>query len=254
VWEVLLQCDIECEKLSPILVVTSLPVSRIFLPMDKLTSKIGVALVEDDPATAARFAASIRKSAALELRFVAHTAKEMLAWLEREQPDVLLADLGLPDQPGIDVIRHCASKYPKTDIMVISMFEDEAHVIASLEAGASGYLLKDAVDDDIERQIRMLRAGGAPMTPIIARLVLGRFRGGGLDVVVSEGPPGGALTPRELEVLNHISRGYKYTEVARLQEVSVHTVHAHIKSIYAKLAVHSKSEAVFEASRLGLLK
>ncbi|MFZ6758474.1 response regulator [Undibacterium sp. Ji50W] len=220
--------------------------------MSKMTSKIGVVLVEDDLATAQRFSASIARSDHMQLLFVASTGRDMLNWLMNNRADVLLSDLGLPDISGIDVIRYCASHHPETDIMVISMFEDEQHVMASIEAGASGYLLKDALDDDIEKQILMLRAGGAPMTPLIARLVLRKFRKE--QTVVADEPPGGALTPREMEVLNYISRGFKYAEVARLHEVSIHTVHAHIKNIYVKLAVHSKSEAVYEASRLGLLK
>ncbi|MFZ6639748.1 response regulator [Undibacterium sp. TC4M20W] len=220
--------------------------------MNKLTSKIDVALVEDDAATRERFCASIAASEYLRLVYAAVCGNDMLNWLKDHHADVLLSDLGLPDISGIDVIRYCAIRHPATDIMVISMFEDESHVLASIEAGASGYLLKDAMDDDIEKQIMLLSSGGAPMTPVIARLVLRKFRKEPAPAV--DVPPGGALTPRELEVLNYISRGFKYAEVARLHEVSIHTVHTHIKNIYVKLAVHSKSEAVYEANKLGLLK
>ena len=137
--------------------------------------------------------------------------------------------------------------------MVITMYEDEQHVIRSLEAGASGYLLKDSLRDEIVQHVLELKAGGAPMTPAIARYLLKRFRADPQTPPKSTPPHDAQLTQRELEMLGLLAKGFSYGEVARLSGISVHTVHAHIKHIYAKLQVNSRSEAVFEATQLGLL-
>jgi DNA-binding NarL/FixJ family response regulator len=214
---------------------------------------IRVALVEDRQETRERFASVVCGHPGLRLEFAAATGQSMLAWLEKNEPDVLLVDLGLPDLPGLAVISFCSQVHPRTDIMVITMFEDNEHVVRSIEAGASGYLLKDSVEEVVVDSILQLRAGGAPMSPVIARRLLTRMRPTKVGPTPSPLPKGLALTARENEVLGLIARGFRYSEIAELQKVAVSTVHTQIKSIYSKLAVHSKTEAVFEAGRLGLL-
>jgi DNA-binding NarL/FixJ family response regulator len=213
---------------------------------------IRIALVEDNANTRDRLASAINGDARLSLQYAAGNGQQMLSWLQAHAPDVLLVDLGLPDLPGLAVITYCAQLHPCTDIMVVTMFEDEEHVVRSIEAGASGYLLKDSLRDEIVHLILQLRAGGAPMTPVIARQLLRRMRPEQRRTAPRE--LGVALTARELEVLGLIARGFKYAEIARLQNVAVNTVHSHIKAIYSKLSVHSKTEAVFEAGRLGLIE
>lgn len=221
--------------------------------MQAADAPIRVAVLEDDPATRARFAAAVAQDDGLILAAEFALGAEALAWLERHEPDVLLADLGLPDVPGLAVIAYCARRHPKADIMVISMHEDEQHVVRSLEAGASGYLLKDSLEGEISARIRELRAGGAPMSPVIARLVLKRLRPPAA-AARTEGDDSWVLpTPRELLVLTRIAQGFSYAEIADIEGISRHTVHAHVKNVYAKLSVHSRTEAVFEASRLGLI-
>ncbi len=219
-----------------------------------------VALVEDDAATRQRFGAAISAAPDLVLAGAFATGGEALAWLETQVLDVLLVDLGLPDVPGLAVIERCVQLHPRCDIMVISMYEDEEHVVRSLEAGASGYLLKDSFDDEIARHIRELRLGGAPMTPIIARHLIKKFRALPKDTAVHPGKNGPMgpmgtvpLSPREQLILVRISQGFSYGEIAELEGVTRNTVHTHIKNMYSKLSVHSRTEAVFEASRLGLL-
>jgi DNA-binding NarL/FixJ family response regulator len=212
-----------------------------------------VALVEDDRDTRSRLAASIRAQASLKLLAEYTTGAEALAGLDPGAPDVLLVDLGLPDISGLEVVRFVAERYPGCDILVISIFGDEANVLAALEAGARGYLLKGSLQRDIAFDILDIRNGGSPLSPIIARQVLKRLR-----------PPEGAsakkaedettLTTREGEILQAISRGYSYAETAQMLGISVGTVHTFLKRIYRKLAVHSKTEAVFEANRLGLIR
>lgn len=215
---------------------------------------IRVALVEDDPVAHQRLCEAVR--AAPDLELVAHfvNGRDALAWLEQHGPDVLLTDLGLPDIPGLAVLTYCAERHKRCDIMVLTLYDDPALVVRCLEAGASGYLLKDCLQDEIATHVRDLRAGGSPLTPAIARQVIKRFRA---DIPVHGSEPdfvaSATLTAKEMTVLNRIAQGFKYAEIAELEGVSVHTVHTHVKNIYAKLAVHSRSEAVHEATQMGLI-
>ena len=212
-----------------------------------------VMVVEDDPAFLARFCRIVASSQELSLHAAVSDLSSARAAIARGAPDVLLTDLGLPDGSGIDLIRETAREYPTTDIMVISVFGDDQHVLASIEAGATGYILKDSLPDEFVALISQLRAGGSPISPLIARRLLRRFRrqdevtGPALDAQAS------GLTQRESEVLALIAKGFNFGEIARLLVVSPHTINAHVKKIYQKLAVHSRGEAVYEASQMGLL-
>lgn len=216
-----------------------------------------VVVVEDDVRTLSNLCAAIGAEDDFMLAASFSRARAAIDWLKSNPADVLLTDLGLPDGSGIDVIRCCAASQESCDILVITMFGDEKNVLSSIEAGAAGYILKDADHVDVGRAMRDLRAGGSPMSPLIARKVLTR-------ALQNESPPGPqavaapcakvALTKRETDTLNLIARGYTYDEAAQLLSVSLSTVQTHVKAIYGKLAVNSRSEAVFEAHKMGLLK
>lgn len=221
--------------------------------METSIRPISIALVEDDPVCRARFERAILDAKDLRLAASFQDGRSALEWLERETSDVLLSDLGLPDLPGLAVISYCTQRHPQTAVMVITMYEDEQHVIRSLEAGASGYLLKDSLHDEICDRIRELHSGGSPITPTIARLVLKRFRPRVAPANPSSEIELVKLTPKEMTVLNRIAQGFNYQEIGALEGVTVNTVHTHIKHIYGKLAVRSRTEAVFEAQQLGLL-
>ena len=217
---------------------------------------LSVAVVEDDDETRAQLAASI--SAQAELRLVGQfaTGREAIAGLAQAVPDVLLVDLGLPDISGLEVIRHAAAHQPDCAVLVLSVFGDEEHVIAALEAGAGGFLLKGARHRDITIDIRELRNGGSPLSPIIARQVLKRLHSAAQSASAKPVEPISgeeALTARETEILRTIARGFSYAETGDLLGVSTQTVHTHLKRVYRKLAVHSKTEAVFEAEQRKLL-
>jgi DNA-binding NarL/FixJ family response regulator len=218
-----------------------------------------VLIVEDDPQMREFFASSVRRCGELRLAGSVGSAAEARAWLDQsaETLDVLLTDLGLPDGSGLEVIRHAIGRNPACEALVISMFGDEENVLASIEAGALGYIHKDSTPDDIAHTILEMKDGASPISPMIARRVLAKYR----LLKDAEPPParatpptGRPLSPREQEVLQLIARGFSYAEIARLTGVSVHTVQTHIKNLYGKLAVSSKSEAVFEATQLGLLR
>lgn len=206
-----------------------------------------IALVEDDDEARKRLVASINSDSSLRLVGEYATGEAALAGLSSGAPDVFLVDLGLPDVPGLEVVKRIAATHPACDILVVTVFGDEGSVIGALEAGARGYLLKGALEHDIAEDIRHLRSGGSPLSPVIARQVLKRL------LPAKSAPAEDVLTPRESEILNAIARGFSYAETASLLHLSVQTVHTHLKNIYKKLAVHSKTEAVFEADRRRLL-
>jgi DNA-binding NarL/FixJ family response regulator len=224
---------------------------------ETLRKPVTVLIVEDDAVTRKSLCLAIESEPALKLLAAFDSVKPSLAWLETQSANVLMTDLGLPDGSGIEIIHACAQRYPDTDIMVVTMSSDEANVLACIEAGASGYVLKDAKGGmDLARAVLDLRAGGAPMSPVIARMVLAKVRGGKKEVVANAAQNASttSLTKREAAILDLIAQGDSYGEVAKLLSVSVGTVQTHIKNIYGKLAVHSRGEAVFEAHRRGLLQ
>lgn len=220
------------------------------------SNPINVMVVEDDAVT--RKILSLAVQSAPELKLVAEfdSVKPALAWLETGAVDILLTDLGLPDGSGIEIIHECVRRCPNCDIMVITMSSDEDNVLACIEAGASGYVLKDAGKLDVVRALLELRAGGSPISPIIARKVLARMRDGKKTPAANPSGTSAAisLTKREAAILDLIARGDSYGEVAKMLMVSVGTVQTHIKNIYDKLSVHSRGAAVYEAHRRGLLQ
>jgi DNA-binding NarL/FixJ family response regulator len=224
---------------------------------ETLRNPITVLIVEDDPVTRKTLCLAVESEPALRLLAAFDSVRSSLDWLETQGADVLMTDLGLPDGSGVEVIHACAQRYPDTDIMVVTMSSDEASVLACIEAGASGYVLKDAGSMDIARAVLDLHAGGAPMSPVIARMVLAKVRDGKKTTTVThaaQSTAAASLTKREAAILDLIAQGDSYGEVAKLLSVSVGTVQTHIKNIYGKLAVHSRGEAVFEAHRRGLLQ
>jgi DNA-binding NarL/FixJ family response regulator len=239
--------------------------------------RIRVALVEDDLHFQHAIVSAIAGSTDIQLIGIAGTCEKGLQMLAGSPADVLLVDLGLPDGSGIDVIQAAQVRWPRCAVMVNTTFGDEAHVLRSIEAGASGYLLKDSAAATMLQEIRSLHAGGSPISPLIARQILRRFHPGGASAPpapvrpadpILAAPPGAnkstssatgqdtqaQLSAREKEVLELITKGFTADEIARLMAVSVHTVQTYIRRIYSKLNVHSKVEAIYEARNQGLLR
>jgi DNA-binding NarL/FixJ family response regulator len=168
-------------------------------------------------------------------------------------PRVLLTDPRLPDGHGVELIRETRLSFPDTEIMVISALGDEESVIPAITVGATGYLLKDAFPTDIATTVRDLVAGHSPISASIARFIVRRTQG---SVEPSAGPMlnTAKLTPREIDILWGIAKGFSYAEIASHLGLSRQTVPGHIKNIYRKLEVHTRGEAVFEAVQQGLIK
>lgn len=227
-----------------------------------------IAIVEDDAEFRHRFTAAVRAAPDLHLLGAASTGHDALALLRTFRPDVMLVDLGLPDLDGCEVIRTASRQHPGIDILVVTMFGDDDHIVRSIEAGATGYLLKDSDAAGIVQAIRSVADGGSPISPSIARRVLQCFRAlkpaaDKAPAAPAEAPPafvstrpgegGHDLSPREIDILRLIAKGFSFHEVSDVLGISTHTVVTHVKRVYRKLAVHSRGEAVFEASQLGLL-
>ncbi|MES2880356.1 MAG: response regulator transcription factor [Pseudomonadota bacterium] len=221
------------------------------------TPLIRVALVEDDVNFQQALRDAIENAPDMALLFVASTRAQGLQALDGEPLDVLLVDLGLPDGSGIDVIRVAHARWPNCGIMVSTAFGDELHVMQSLEAGAAGYLLKDSATQSMLAEIRSLHAGGSPISPLIARQILMRFRHQDKPATVTAQPapdkPRAALSAREQQVLELITKGFTSEEIANLMSVTRHTVQTFVRRIYSKLEVSSKAEAIYEARHQGLL-
>lgn len=206
-------------------------------------------LLEDEKPARDHLAAAIAMHPQLKLVDAVASCQEALASLAKHQPDILISDLGLPDGHGVKVIREAKRLYPDIEILVVTMYADEEHVVEALEAGASGYLLKRQAFEELSEAVMTLMRGESAISPEVARFLLKRFN----PIQQSELKIKSPLTAREHEVLKWIAKGYSYDEIATILKVSANTIRTHIRSVYKKLAVKSRSEAVFEAINLGII-
>ena len=222
-------------------------------PEQLSAQEITILLVEDDPPTLWRLQDALVK-AGFDVAPAA-TLGEARASLAGRVPRVLLTDLQLPDGHGIELIREVRQKHPATEIMVISALGDEETVVTAITVGATGYILKDAFPDDIAATVRDLVAGHSTISASIARFIVRRTQAAS----TAAPPPGpelntAKLTPREIDILWGIAKGFSYAEIASHLSLSRQTVPGRIKNIYRKLEVHTRGEAVFEAVQQGLIR
>jgi DNA-binding NarL/FixJ family response regulator len=158
------------------------------------------------------------------------------------QPEVVLMDIDMPGINGIEAVKLIRSMNQKTEIIMLTVFDDSRHVLDAICAGASGYLLKKHISDHLLDSIRQVIDGGAPMSPGIARMIIGNMQQNTMPVANDY-----KLTNREKEILTGLSKGSSYKLIAADLSVSIDTVRTHIKNIYGKLQVHSQTEAVSKA-------
>ena len=214
-----------------------------------------VLVVEDDTETREYFADALRADGTDgdDEKYLVSTAgllEQGREALHREPPDILLVDLGLPDGSGLDLIREAREFSTDILILVITVFGDETSVVGAIEAGAQGYLLKSEGPSDLRESVRQILAGGAPISPGIASHLLRRFQ----HTDHSGDPNYPHFTPRERDVLELMVKGLPYLDAGKILGVTRNTVAGHVKSIYAKLEVGSRGEAVYEAVSQGLVQ
>jgi DNA-binding NarL/FixJ family response regulator len=221
------------------------------MPANKM---IRVALVEDD----ASFRDSVlgAVSAASDIVMVATAASlcEGMTLLKGDPLNVLLVDIGLPDGSGIDLIHAARAVWPQCEVIVATVFGDEDKVLSAIEAGASGYLLKDAMPASLVDEIRSVHAGGSPVSPMIARQLLRRLRPAAGAMPAGESSTDATLSAREVQVLERMALGYTMQETAEFLGVAMSTVQTFVRRIYRKLDVRSKVEAIDAGYRRGLLQ
>ncbi|HWF18492.1 MAG TPA: response regulator transcription factor [Verrucomicrobiae bacterium] len=198
-----------------------------------------IAIVDDDASVRRSLTGILQRSPGIKCVGNYASAESAIEEVPRLAPQILLMDINLPGMDGVACVRQLARLAPKTQIIMLTVHDDTTAIFNSLAAGASGYLLKPVRATDLIAAVRDVFAGGAPMTSNIARKVVQSFK---------QTPPAGhvaeELSPRELEVLDCLTKGFVYKEIAEHLEVSYATVRTHIERIYEKLHVRSRSEAV----------
>lgn len=200
---------------------------------------ISVGIVEDDAVLRRSLARLVGDTKGMNCLAACASGEEALQKLPPLNPQVVLMDLNLPQMPGTECIRRLKEASPATQVIVLTVYEDSEHIFRALKAGASGYLLKRAEPDEVLDAIRNARDGGAPMSSQVAHRVVHSFH-----EPVSKGLDTTALTEREKEILTFLSKGFANKELADKFQISVPTVRTHLRHIYEKLHVRSRSEAI----------
>lgn len=208
-------------------------------------------IVEDDRLLRDSLVADVRSSAVDWQVLAADGVSAAQALMQAHTLDAVFLDLGLPDGDGFGLIRRIRQLHPDCEILVITVFADEQRVLRSLESGASGYILKTDLPQYAGRLLSTIVSGGSPISPAIARRLIERLRPAAPRARAEQGHE--PLSQREAEILGFCAKGLRYAEIASALGLSVHTVNAHLKSVYRKLMVNSRGEAVYEARRAGLL-
>jgi DNA-binding NarL/FixJ family response regulator len=202
-------------------------------------NRIRTDLVEDDPAFAETLREYLDMGKTIACQNVYHSAEAALRGIKAAPPEVLLVDINLPRMNGVELVARVKTICPAVLCVILTLYEESALIFEALKAGACGYLLKRTPPQDIVNAIEQVRAGGSPMSPQIARHVVGFFHAMPAARVRMEN-----LTEREREVLALLSKGFLYKRIADHLHVSLDTVRFHVRKIYEKLHVHSRTEAV----------
>ena len=205
---------------------------------------ITVAIIEDKREVREGVGILINGTAGYQCVGGYRSMEEALANLGKLAPDAILVDIGLPGMSGIDGIKILKERYPATTLLAFTVYNDDENIFEALCAGASGYLLKNTPPARLLEGLREVITGGAPMSPEVARKVITLFR--------EVRPPHRAthqLTGQEIEIVKLLVEGHSYKTAAAELGISINTVSFHLRNVYAKLQVHSKSEAVSKALR-----
>lgn len=213
--------------------------------------QLHIAIAEDLPRLAVMLQDKVESDPAFRVVHIAPDGKAICEWITSAatKPDLILMDINMPEMNGIEATLVIKDQFPQVKIVMATVFDDENHIFDAILAGADGYLLKDENPESVQRAIREAMEGGAPMSPPIARKALQLMRRAPL-------PPQQEthnLTPREVDLLEQLSRGLSYQQVADNLFVSIATVRTHIENVYRKLQVHNKTAAVEQARKKGII-
>ena len=200
---------------------------------------ITVSIVDDDAPARGILAEWVRGADGFRCVGVHENAETALAALPQEKPSVVLMDINMPGMSGIECVRRLKPQMMETQFMMLTVYEDPDHIFKALSSGASGYMLKRTPRAELLAAIKDVHAGGSPMSSNIARKIVQSFQRFNASPTETEN-----LSPREREVLELLARGYLYKEIADSLHISVPTVNTHIRRIYEKLHVRSRSQAV----------
>jgi DNA-binding NarL/FixJ family response regulator len=211
-------------------------------PQDNAVIK--VAIVDDDEGIRSSLATLIRRAPTLRLIGDYANAEIALKEIPRHAPDVVLMDINMPGASGVDCVRQLKAQMPKVQFLMLTVYEDSDSLFKSLKAGASGYLLKRTASKNLLEAILDVHTGGSPMSPQLARRVVMFFNQsaqGESDVA--------RLAAGEKEFLDQLAKGYAYKEIADRMKISIDTVRSYVRTVYEKLHVHSRTEAVVKYLR-----
>jgi DNA-binding NarL/FixJ family response regulator len=207
-------------------------------------SMIRIAIVEDNKVLRASLEQLFNKTGIFQCVASLGNLQNVVSEFNKALPEIVLMDIGLPDISGIEGVRTVKNNFPGVQVLMFTVFEDEEKIFEAIRAGASGYLLKKTPAEGIIEAVKQLHEGGAPMSPSIARKVLGSFHAQAGNTIDPY-----KLTTREKEILFSLSDGLSYMKIADKYFVSISTIRTHICSIYQKLHVHSRAQAVAKVSK-----
>lgn len=205
---------------------------------------IKVVIIEDDPVISEWLTAIITKSPLFALMYAFSSAEAALAEFHRIDTNLVITDIHLPGKSGIECVSELKLLYPSVQFMMCTVFEDDENIFASLKAGASGYILKNTPSKKVVESLIDLYNGGSPMSSQIARKVMQSFH----PVNNAGKSEEFGLSEREREILDWLSKGLRYKEISDKLEISIETVRTHIRNIYQKLQVSSRTDALNKMS------
>ena len=208
-----------------------------------------VSVVEDNENYIRILESEFSKSTEFKLNSIYRSSKEAVLKLPQDNPDLVILDIGMPDLDGIACLKTLKPLLPNAKFLMYTVFEDEENLIRAIRLGAKGYIMKDTSPELFMASLKVIMLGGSMITPKIAAKIIEEF--------VPDFPEENSsskLSPREKEILDYVSLGFKYSDIADELDISPHTVARHIEKIYSKLEVNSRSEAIMKARRMGILK
>ena len=219
-----------------------------------MSAPIRVAVADDHPVVRDGLVAMLETQPDFAVVGQAGTGADALALVDAERPDVLLLDLEMPGLDGVGVLRRLGERGARTRAIVFTVFDTDERIIAAVEAGAAGYLLKGAPRAEVFAAVRAVAAGGSLLAPAAASAVLRRVRGGANPAPGTAPGTAPALTPRERAVLEHLARGLGNKQIAAALGISERTVKFHVSALFTKLGASNRTEAVRRAAQAGLVR